>query len=167
MSRGAEPRTRAVMNDVASGRKEILIVDDSDADVELLQHLLSAKNPNAVIHSVATGDEVLNFMRKKKDPQKTQNIDLVIIDLNLPKGGGLDILKELKSDENLRRVPVIVFTGSESEQDVDKAYELGANCYLVKPVAFEELSKVVGFIDSVWLRGSHLPPTAYETLGPD
>jgi CheY-like chemotaxis protein len=144
------------MNEGAKGPKEILIVDDSDADVALFEQLLASKNPSAVVHSAGSSDEAESYVRIGDG--STPDIDLVIIDLSMPKEGGLAILKRIKSDQDLRRIPVIIFSGSESERDVERAYELGANSYLVKPVEFEEFKRVVGFIDSYWLRGlSQLP----------
>ena len=149
------------MRDFSEERREVLVVDDSDADIALFEQLLAKKNPNAVVHPATSSDEVDDLILK--GDRSESDIDLVIIDLNMPKEGGLAVLRKLKSDENLRKIPVIVFTGSESELDVKQAYELGANSYLVKPVAFEELSKVIGFIDSYWLRGvSQLPSRRSE-----
>lgn len=146
------------MNRVLNGRSEVLLVDDSDGDVALFQKIMSRQNPEAVVHTISSGEEVLNYMRKRSAASGTPNLDLVIIDLNLPRKGGLEVLKEIKSDQELREVPVVVFTGSGSADDERRANELGASGYLVKPVAFEELSKMVEMIDSYWLSRTRPPP---------
>ena len=138
-------------------RKGVLIVDDNDADIELLRQLFAAKEPDADVRPAMNEEEFLNFIRLKDGQLSVPDIDIVIVDFNMPRDEGIAVLKRLKSDPSLRKIPVIVFSGSESKGSIRKAYELGANSYLVKPVAFDELSNIVDLIIRFWLHIACLP----------
>ncbi len=138
-------------------QKRVLIVDDSESDTELFKGLFASKNPDAVISVAQTKDEVQKFIAVEEGHSSMPCIDLVIVDFNMPKDDGIAVLKNLKSDPDLSSIPVVVFSGSDSKKDIQEAYRLGANSYLVKPVQFDELSKVVSLIDTFWLKSACLP----------
>lgn len=132
----------------------ILLVEDSLADVELiLDALESAKVANSVT-VVRDGSAALEHLRGHPNDCP----DLVILDLNLPKLSGHEVLAEMRADESLRRIPVAVLTTSAAESDVEKSYDLGANCFLTKPVDIDQFIHVVHSIDNFWLGLVRLPP---------
>ncbi len=137
----------------------ILLVDDNDADVELLKELMRDKLPLENIQVAIDGDEAIKFLRSEKH-EGGPPVDLAILDLNLPKKNGYEVLKEIKSDPRMKALPVVVLTGSSSEKDVKAAYELGANCYLLKPPTFESLQKMVDMLDEFWFQTALLPSGA-------
>ena len=141
-------------------RKGILIVDDSESDIELLKGLFASKDPDVTIGGAMNEAEFLNFVESRSGHSSIPNVDIVLVDFNMPRNDGIAVLKRLKSDPDLRKTPVIVFSGSESERDIRQAYELGANSYLVKPVAFNELSGIVDLIIHFWLQSACLPNRA-------
>jgi two-component system, chemotaxis family, response regulator Rcp1 len=132
---------------------KILLVEDSLADVELtLDALRDAKVANAVT-VVRDGAAALEHLRSSPD-----NVpDLVILDLNLPRLSGHEVLAAIRADDSLRRIPVAVLTTSSAESDVEKSYDLGANCFLTKPVEIEQFIHVVQSIDNFWLGLVRLP----------
>jgi two-component system, chemotaxis family, response regulator Rcp1 len=132
----------------------ILLVEDSLADVELtLDALRDAKVANDVT-VVRDGEAALEHLRS----HAANAPDLVILDLNLPRLTGHEVLAAMKADESLRRIPVAVLTTSSAESDVEKTYDLGANCFLTKPVEIEQFIHVVQSIDNFWLGLVRLPP---------
>lgn len=139
-----------------TGRSElmkILLVEDSLADVELtLDALQDAKVPNEVT-VVRDGAAALTYLRSPE----IASPDLVILDLNLPRLSGHEVLAVMKADDAMRRIPVAVLTTSAAESDVAKTYDLGANCFLTKPVDIEEFTHVVRSIDDFWLGLVRLP----------
>jgi two-component system, chemotaxis family, response regulator Rcp1 len=136
-----------------SGLVRILLVEDSLADVELtLDALKDARVPNEVT-VVRDGAAALAHLRSKE----ISSPDLVILDLNLPRVSGIEVLAVMKADESLRRIPVTVLTTSAAESDVAKTYDLGANCFLTKPVDIDEFVHVVKSIDDFWLGLVRLP----------
>ncbi len=137
--------------------KGVLIVDDSESDIILLKGLFASKDPELIVRTAMNEQEFTRMIQHRGSRALIPNVDIVVLDLNMPKDDGVAVLKKLKSDPDLRTIPVIVFSGSESQDDVKRAYELGANSYLVKPVSYDELSKVVGLIDDFWLHSSCLP----------
>ncbi len=139
------------------GRRGILIVDDSESDTDLMKGLFASKDPDSVVQVASSVDEVRKFIHETDGRSTMPNVDIVIVDLNMPKGGGIEVLRTLKSDPDLKRIPVIVFSGSDSKTDIQNAYELGANSYLVKPVLFADLSKMISIIDAFWLKSTCLP----------
>ena len=135
------------------GVVKILLVEDSLADVELtLDALKDAKVANDVT-VVRDGAAALTHLRSKE----VASPDLVILDLNLPRLSGLEVLAVMKADESLRRIPVTVLTTSSAESDVAKTYDLGANCFLTKPVDIDQFVHVVQSIDDFWLGLVRLP----------
>lgn len=136
---------------------QILLVEDSIADVELtLEALADAKVANAVT-AVRDGAEAMQYLRRQGSYQEAVRPDLVILDLNLPRMSGHEVLAAMRADESLRRIPVAILTTSVAEADVVKTYDLGANCYLTKPVDVDQFIHVVQSIDDFWLGLVRLP----------
>ena len=132
----------------ASGRPaSILLVEDNRADIRLMVDLLEAGKVPKTVTLARDGDEALALLRRIPRP------DLVVLDLNLPRRDGRAVLAEMKSDPGLRTIPVIVMTTSSSEADVSVAYDLHANCYIVKPLGLDELATAVRAIEEFWLAG--------------
>jgi CheY-like chemotaxis protein len=137
---------------------EILMVEDNDGDVFLTTEALkSAKIANSV-HVVRDGVEALEFLRRQGKFAAAPRPDLILLDLNLPRKDGRQVLSEIKLDPDFRAIPIVVLTSSSAEQDVVKSYDLHANCYIVKPVDFAGLMEVVRSIGNFWLVVATLPP---------
>jgi CheY-like chemotaxis protein len=136
---------------------EILLVEDSLADVRLTEEAFrDAKVLNHM--SVATdGAEAMQFLRREGPHAEAPRPDLILLDLNLPRKDGRQVLQEIKDDPNLRRIPVVVLTTSRAEEDVLRAYDLHANCYITKPVDFLQFISVVRSIEGFWLSVVKLP----------
>lgn len=137
---------------------QILLVEDSLADIDLtLEALEEAKFVNEV-NTVRDGAAAIAYLRRGKGYEDAVRPDLIILDLNLPKRSGHEVLESLKVDNELRRIPVAVLTTSGAESDVVKSYDLGANCYLTKPVDVTQFLKVVQSIEDFWFGVVRLPP---------
>lgn len=136
---------------------QILLVEDSVADVELtLEALADAKIANQVT-VVRDGADAMAYLRRQGPHADAARPDLVILDLNLPKMSGHEVLAEMRADSALRRIPVAILTTSAAEADVVKTYDLGANCYLTKPVDVDQFVHVVQSIEDFWLGLVRLP----------
>ncbi len=136
---------------------EILLVEDSPSDVKLTLTILGqAKIANQVSH-VEDGVEAMEFLRQQGKYAHAPRPDLILLDLNLPRKDGREVLAELKIDPELATIPVVVLTTSKSEQDVLRSYELRANCYVTKPVDFTSFLEVVQSIEKFWLAVVTLP----------
>jgi len=136
----------------------ILLVEDSLADIELtLEALEEAKFANAV-EVIRDGAEAIDHLRRRAGHEAAQRPDLIILDLNLPKRSGHEVLADLKADPDLRRIPVAVLTTSSAEADVMSSYDLGANCFLTKPVDVGQFLRVVQSIEDFWFGVVRLPP---------
>ncbi len=136
---------------------EILLVEDSPSDVKLTLTILGqAKIANQVSH-VEDGVEAMEFLRQQGKYVHAPRPDLILLDLNLPRKDGREVLAELKIDPELATIPVVVLTTSKSEQDVLRSYELRANCYVTKPVDFTSFLEVVQSIEKFWLAVVTLP----------
>jgi two-component system, chemotaxis family, response regulator Rcp1 len=136
---------------------EILLVEDSLGDVRLVQEALQeAKVRNHMI-VMEDGEEALAFLYKKGKYAKSVTPGLVLLDLNLPKKNGFEVLQEVKADEKLKHIPVVVLTTSQSEQDIVKSYDLNANAYVSKPVDLNQFLSVVKAIEGFWLEIVKLP----------
>ena len=137
---------------------EILLVEDIPSDVEFtIEALKEAKIRNHL--SIAEdGVQAMEFLRRQGRHAKAPRPDLIMLDLNLPRKDGREVLAELKADEKLKMIPVVVLTTSRAEEDVLRAYQLHANCYIAKPVDFQQFLNVVRAIESFWLFIVTLPP---------
>jgi len=136
---------------------EILLVEDSPGDVRLTEEALrDAEVPNN-LHIARDGEEAMRFLRRAEGHENVPRPDLILLDLNMPRMDGREVLAEIKKDPELRRIPVIILTTSQSEDDIAEAYSLSANCYVAKPVDLDEFLDVVRAIDDFWLTLVKLP----------
>ena len=136
---------------------EVLHVEDNPGDVRLTKEALKGSNLRCRINVVEDGTEALHFLRREGRHANAVRPNLILLDLNLPKKNGREVLKEIKTDLDLKRIPVVVFTSSNSEQDVLRSYDSHANCYITKPIGINEFPKVIHSIESFWLRVAQLP----------
>ena len=137
---------------------EILMVEDNPGDVRLTVEALKEGKVRNHLYTVADGEEALKFLRRQGEYAKVTRPDLILLDLNLPKKNGREVLAEIKVDPELRRIPVVILTVSKAEQDIVKTYDLHANCYINKPVDLEQFLTVVQSIENFWLTVVKLPP---------
>lgn len=136
---------------------EILLVEDSPGDVRLTKEGIKESKMKNNLHVVGDGVEAMAFLRKKGKYANMPRPDLILLDLNLPKKDGREVLAEIKSDEDLKHIPVVVLTISKAEEDILRAYGLHANCYIVKPIDFDQFIKVVKSIEDFWFTIVKLP----------
>jgi CheY-like chemotaxis protein len=136
---------------------EILLVEDNPADVRMTVEALKDCRVSNRLSVVEDGEEALSFLRKNNGYAGTARPDLILLDLNLPRKDGHEVLAEIKGDPDLRKIPVVVLTTSENERDVQKAYDLNANCYITKPGGLEQFVSVMKSIQYFWSRVVHLP----------
>ena len=147
------------MSAATSGKPiEILLVEDDPGDVRLTMEALKGAKVLNHLSVVEDGVEAMAFLRRQGKHAQALVPDLVLLDLNLPRKDGRAVLAEIKADPDLKRIPVVVLTTSQDEQDVLKAYDAHANCYVTKPVDFKQFLSVVEAIDSFWLAIVKLPP---------
>lgn len=132
---------------VSSSRREILLVEDNPGDVRLVAESLGGRRAVHGLHVVSDGEAAIAFVRAG-NPRP----DLVLLDLGLPRRTGLEVLAELKGDPDLRRIPVVVLTGSAADPDVTRAYDAHANCYVQKPTDLDGLMEAIAAIELLWLR---------------
>ncbi|MEE9201021.1 MAG: response regulator [Candidatus Brocadiales bacterium] len=137
---------------------EILLVEDDHGDVELIKEALKESKMQNSLDVVEDGEEALAFLRREGRFADAAEPDLILLDLNLPKKDGREVLAEIKEDPALRRIPVVVLTTSEAEKDILKSYDLHANCYITKPVDLDQFIKIVKSIQDFWLTIVKLPP---------
>jgi chemotaxis family two-component system response regulator Rcp1 len=138
---------------------EILLVEDNPGDVRLTEEVLREAKVATKLNTVKDGEEAMAFVRREGAHAGARRPDLILLDLNLPRKDGREVLNELKSDDELRRIPVIVLTTSMAEPDILMSYDLHANCYIHKPIEFEEFSTAINAIQQFWLLTVQLPPS--------
>ena len=136
---------------------EILLVEDNPADVRLTQEALREGKVRNNLHVARDGVEALEFLRRQGKFAGSPRPDLVLLDLNLPRKDGREVLAQVKDDNELKTIPIVVLTTSSAEIDILKSYSLHANCYITKPVDLEQFVKVVRTIDDFWLTVVRLP----------
>jgi len=136
----------------------ILLVEDSPGDARLAQEALKDSKLINELFTVSDGMEAMDFLYKRGKYVKAVHPDLILLDLNLPKKDGREVLKEIKLDENLKKIPVVILTISKAEVDILKSYNLHANCYITKPLDLEQFIHVVKSIEEFWLTIVKLPP---------
>lgn len=137
---------------------EILLVEDNPGDVRLTIEALKDAKVHNNLHVAKDGVEAMSFLRREDGHTDAPRPDLILLDLNLPRKDGREVLEEIKGDTGLRRIPVVVLTTSEAERDILKAYNLHANCYITKPVSLEQFITVIKTIEDFWLEIVKLPP---------
>lgn len=136
---------------------EILLVEDSPEDADLTFEALKDAKIRNNLHVVEDGVEAMAFLRQEGDYAGVPRPDLILLDFNLPRKDGREVLAEVKADVNLRRIPVVVLTTSQAQEDIIKAYDLNANCYISKPVDYEEFMTVIRNIEKFWFTIVKLP----------
>jgi chemotaxis family two-component system response regulator Rcp1 len=140
---------------------EILLVEDNPGDERLTREALKEGKVYNNLHWVKDGVEAMEFLYRRGKYKDAPRPDIILLDLNLPKKDGREVLQEIKADDALRRIPVVVLTTSKAEEDVLKTYDLHANCYVTKPVDLEKFIVVVRSIDVFWLTVVTLPPNGH------
>jgi CheY-like chemotaxis protein len=143
---------------------EILLVEDNPGDVRLTQEAFKELQLTNEMSVVTDGAEALDFMHRRGEYDSVSLPDLVLLDLNLPKVDGIEVLKELKSDPELKRIPVIVLTSSSAEDDIVESYENYTNAYITKPVNPDQFVAVVRSMEEFWFTIVHSPPTPDESV---
>ena len=139
---------------------EILLVEDSPSDAALTIEAFQAGKILNNLNRVVDGVEAIAYLRRQGRFANSRRPDLIMLDLNLPKKDGREVLRELKSDPSLKLIPIIVLTTSKADKDVLQSYELNANCYITKPVDFKQFIDVVKSVENFWLSVVTLPPGA-------
>lgn len=137
---------------------DILLVEDNPADVLLMKEALIDTKISHQLHSVGDGMHAMLFLRKQDKYSKVPRPNIILLDLNLPVKDGREVLAEIKADDNLKRIPVVILTTSALEADIMTAYNLNANCYIVKPMDFDRFCEVVKTMQSFWFSIVSLPP---------
>lgn len=136
---------------------EVLLVEDSPGDVRLTQEAFRNANPTVHLHVATDGAEAMIFLRHQGAHSNAPRPDLILLDLNLPKMDGREVLALIKQDADLKTIPTIILTTSDDEVDIVKSYKLQANCYLNKPVQLDQFDNLVTSINDFWLRDAKLP----------
>jgi len=141
-------------------KARILLVEDDLADVELTIETLNDSKIQIDLDVVNNGVEAMAYLNQQGIYQNVNRPDLILLDLNMPKKDGREVLKEIRADKNLKTLPVVILTTSSSEEDIMKSYDVGANCYISKPVGLEQFNKVVQAIEEFWFTIVKLPSEA-------
>jgi len=137
---------------------EILLVEDNPGDIRLTTEALKEQKMYNNLNVVTDGVEAMAYLRREGKYSGAKRPDLVLLDLNLPKKDGREVLKDIKTDDNLKAIPVVVLTVSKSEEDILKSYNLHANCYITKPVDLVQFLKVAKSVQEFWFTMVKLPP---------
>lgn len=137
---------------------EVLLAEDNPGDARLTEKAFEQGNILNNLHIVEDGVEAMKFLRQEDEYREKPRPDLVLLDLNMPRKDGWDVLEEIKEDPVLARIPVIVLTSSEAEEDIVKSYDLQANAYLTKPVDFQGFIDIVNGFEEFWLSVVKMPP---------
>lgn len=135
----------------------ILLVEDNPADARLIEEVFKDTNVNNRIHVAKDGVEAMDFLNKENEYSNAPKPDIILLDLNLPRKDGREVLREIKSDEDLKSIPIVILTTSSAKEDVIKTYRNHANCYITKPVDFDQFLKVINAIEDFWLKVVRLP----------
>ena len=136
---------------------QVLLVEDSPGDVRLTQEAFRDANMSIHLHVASDGVEAMSFLRREGAHAKSPRPDLILLDLNLPKMDGREVLAHIKADDNLRTIPTVILTTSDSQADIVNSYQLQANCYLSKPVQLDAFESLVKSINDFWLTKVKLP----------
>jgi len=142
---------------VSQNKITILLIEDNPGDVRLTQEAFKEGKKNVNLDVVMDGVEAINYLYKKDQYSNKESPDLILLDLNLPKMDGREVLEKVKNDDTLRMIPIIVLTTSDADQDILKSYNLHVNCYLNKPVDFDKFFDIIQKIEDFWLTTAILP----------
>lgn len=137
---------------------DVLLVEDDPGDVVMTREALAESQVSTRLHVASNGEDALRFLRREAPHEDAPRPGLVLLDLNLPRVGGREVLAEVKGDPDLRRIPVVVLTTSQSEEDILSSYDLHANAFVTKPVDFDRFLEVVRQVDEVYVSVVSLPP---------
>ncbi|MFA6924621.1 MAG: response regulator [Bacteroidales bacterium] len=146
------------MQNTNSKSIDILIVEDNSGDARLIREVLKEGKIMNSLHIVKDGVEAMEFLYKKGKYENTPNPDLIILDLNLPRKDGREVLAEIKENNELKKIPIVIMTTSQAEEDILRSYNLHANCYITKPLDLNQFIKVVKSIEDFWFSVVKLPP---------
>jgi two-component system, chemotaxis family, response regulator Rcp1 len=138
--------------------RQVLLVEDSPGDIRLTQEAFRAANVDLNLHVAIDGVEALAFLRRQDAYADVPRPDLILLDLNLPRMDGSEVLARIKEDDDLKTIPTVVLATSQSEADVVKSLRLRANCYLAKPVQLDELESLIKSVNDFWLSDARFPP---------
>ena len=145
--------------DVRGDPVDVLLVEDNPGDVRLIEEAFAEVDVEVTFHTATDGDEALTILHECTDDSSSPYPDLVLLDLNLPRVNGFDVLEALRTEATYPPIPVIVLTGSEAEEDVRKSYRESANAYLTKPAGPDEFVDLAEAVEGFWLDTARLPPT--------
>jgi CheY-like chemotaxis protein len=145
------------------GRIDVLLVEDSPGDVRLTREAFGVANPRVTLHVANDGVEAMDFLGQVGAHADAPRPDLILLDLNLPRMDGREVLARIKADDSLRTIPTVILTTSDSEADIARSYELQANSYLSKPVQLEKFESLIRSIDDFWLTKAKLPTRRTES----
>ncbi len=146
------------MEKIIQSKFELLVVDDNPADVSLVCEALKGASNRSRVNTVGDGVEAITFLNRREKYANALRPDLVILDLNLPKKNGHAVLAAMKAGQDLRRIPVVIFSTSKLSQDIVRSYDLGANCYVNKPGNLNDFFSAVKSIEEFWFGSASLPP---------
>jgi chemotaxis family two-component system response regulator Rcp1 len=141
--------------DILKGNKDkprILLVEDNPGDIRLTQEALKESELDVHLDVVSDGEQAVDFLLKRGKYATSSRPHIILLDLNLPKKNGIEVLREIKVHDSLRKIPVVVLTTSDADHDISKAYGLGANCYILKPVDFDDFARVIRLIEEFWFK---------------
>jgi CheY-like chemotaxis protein len=144
-------------NQAAIKQIEILLVEDNEGDIGLVEEVFQEAKIRNNLYVAEDGEEAMLFLHKEGKFSDVPRPDIILLDLNLPRKDGREVLKEIKEDDSLKRIPVVVLTTSKAEEDILKSYNLHANSYITKPVDFNQFIKVIKSIEDFWLDVVKLP----------
>ena len=131
-------------------KPRILLVEDNPGDIRLTQEALKESKIEIHLDVVTDGEQAIDFLFKRNKFAGSIRPHIILLDLNLPKKNGIEVLKEIKSNDSLKKIPVIVLTTSDADHDISKAYSLHANCYILKPVDFDDFARVIKLVETFW-----------------
>ena len=136
---------------------QVLLVEDNEGDVRLIKEAFSESKIDKTFSVARDGEEALNYLFARGKYAERTKPDIILLDINLPKKNGFEILESIKSDPVLKKIPVIMLSSSSSEEHITKSYDLNANCYVTKPVDFDEYTQAVKIIEDFWFQMAKLP----------
>jgi two-component system, chemotaxis family, response regulator Rcp1 len=145
------------MRHIADGHIEVLLVEDNPGDVRLTKEAFREANRSIRLHVACDGVEAVAFLRREGAHAQAVRPDIILLDLNLPRMDGREVLSYIKADDDLKTIPTIILTTSEADADIARSYQLQANCYLIKPVQLEAFEALVKSINDFWLVNAKLP----------